>query len=90
MALETRTWRYEILARAAESLAAGLDLRAALEVIATAAAEATGAELAVVRVLDPVTFCAVPALMLMLALIAAWVPARRAAAVDPMETLRNE
>jgi predicted permease len=43
-----------------------------------------------VRVLDPVTFCAVPALMLMLALIAAWVPARRAAAVDPMETLRNE
>ena len=43
-----------------------------------------------VRVLDPVTFCAVPALMLLLALIAAWVPARRAAAVDPMETLRNE
>jgi ABC-type lipoprotein release transport system permease subunit len=43
-----------------------------------------------VRVVDPVTFCAVPAVMLMLALIAAWVPARRAAAVDPMETLRNE
>ncbi len=43
-----------------------------------------------VRVLDPVTFCAVPTVMLLLALIAAWVPARRAAAVDPMETLRNE
>ena len=43
-----------------------------------------------VRVLDPVTFCAVPTLMLLLALIAAWVPAQRAAAVDPMETLRNE
>jgi putative ABC transport system permease protein len=43
-----------------------------------------------VRALDPVTFCAVPALMLLLSLVAAWVPARRAAAVDPMETLRNE
>src|SRR6202044_915851 len=31
-----------------------------------------------VRALDPVTFCAVPALMLLLALVAAWVPARRA------------
>jgi predicted permease len=39
---------------------------------------------------DPVTFCAVPALMAMVALIAAWVPARRAAAVDPMVALRGE
>jgi predicted permease len=40
--------------------------------------------------LDPLTFCAVPAVMLSIALFAAWVPARRAASVDPMETLRSE
>jgi len=40
--------------------------------------------------LDPLTFCTVPAIMLLIALFAAWVPARRAASVDPMETLRNE
>jgi predicted permease len=43
-----------------------------------------------VSVLDPITFCAVPAVMFLLALGAAWIPARRAASVDPMETLRNE
>ncbi len=43
-----------------------------------------------VSVLDPVTFLSVPAVMLLLALFAAWVPARRAAGVDPMETLRRE
>ncbi len=43
-----------------------------------------------VSVLDPVTFLTVPAVMLLLALFAAWVPARRAAGVDPMETLRRE
>ena len=40
--------------------------------------------------LDPVTFCTVPAVMLLITLFAAWIPARRAAQVDPMETLRNE
>ena len=40
--------------------------------------------------LDPLTFCAVPLLMLALALIAAWIPARRAASIDPMLTLRGE
>jgi predicted permease len=43
-----------------------------------------------VSVLDPITFCAVPAVMFLIALGAAWIPARRAASVDPMETLRNE
>jgi ABC-type antimicrobial peptide transport system permease subunit len=43
-----------------------------------------------VRVLDPLTFSIVPAVMLLLALCAAWIPARRAARVDPMQTLRNE
>jgi predicted permease len=43
-----------------------------------------------ISVLDPITFCAVPAVMFLIALGAAWIPARRAASVDPMETLRNE
>jgi predicted permease len=43
-----------------------------------------------ISVLDPLTFITVPAVMLLLALFAAWVPARRAAGVDPMETLRRE
>jgi predicted permease len=43
-----------------------------------------------VNPLDPVTFCAVPVLMLVLALVAAWIPARRAASIDPMRALRSE
>jgi ABC-type antimicrobial peptide transport system permease subunit len=43
-----------------------------------------------ISVLDPLTFMTVPAVMLLLAVLAAWVPARRAASVDPMETLRRE
>ncbi|MGB7169771.1 MAG: ABC transporter permease [Acidobacteriaceae bacterium] len=43
-----------------------------------------------VKAVDPVTFGAVAVLMTLLALVAAWVPARRAASVDPMKTLRME
>jgi predicted permease len=43
-----------------------------------------------VSAIDPITFCLVPLLMAIVALIAAWVPARRAAAVDPMEALRAD
>jgi predicted permease len=43
-----------------------------------------------VKTVDPITFAAVTALMLVLALAAAWIPARRAAGVDPMQTLRME
>jgi predicted permease len=43
-----------------------------------------------VNPLDPVTFTAVPLLMLGLALLAAWVPAYRAASIDPMKALRSE
>jgi predicted permease len=43
-----------------------------------------------VSAVDPVTYCAVPLLMLVVALTAAWIPARRAAAVDPMVALRGD
>jgi predicted permease len=43
-----------------------------------------------VKALDPITFSAVPLVMIALALIAAWIPARRAAAIDPIKSLRME
>jgi predicted permease len=43
-----------------------------------------------ISALDPLTFCTVPLVTLLLAIVAASIPARRAASIDPMETLRNE
>jgi len=42
-----------------------------------------------VGALDPLTFVAVPALLAGVALVACFIPARRAAAVDPISTLRQ-
>jgi predicted permease len=39
---------------------------------------------------DPLTFSLVPLLMVLIALLAAWIPARRAASIDPMQALRSE
>ncbi len=39
---------------------------------------------------DPLTFVAVPLMLLTIALIASWIPARRAGAVDPVVALRYE
>jgi predicted permease len=40
--------------------------------------------------LDPLTFSLVPVLIVVVALLAAWIPARRAASVDPMQALRAD
>jgi ABC-type antimicrobial peptide transport system permease subunit len=39
---------------------------------------------------DPVVFIAAPLVLLSTILLATWIPARRAASVDPMQALRNE
>ncbi len=43
-----------------------------------------------VSVADPLTFAGVPFLLVVVAMIACWLPARRAAKTDPMTSLRQE
>jgi putative ABC transport system permease protein len=43
-----------------------------------------------VRPLDPLTYAAVTLVLAVAAVLASWIPARRAAAVDPAEALAAE
>ena len=67
----------------------GLGLSAAL-LVSAVVTEAAKATLYQVSATDPLTFLAVPALLLGVAALASWAPARRAARVDPMLSLRAE
>ena len=58
--------------------------------VALALAQLIRALLFGVEPADPVTFAAVATLFTVVALLACWLPARRAATVDPMEALRYE
>jgi ABC-type antimicrobial peptide transport system permease subunit len=48
------------------------------------------AQLFSVKSSDPLTFTAVPVILVAVALAAAWIPALRASSLDPIVALRNE
>jgi ABC-type antimicrobial peptide transport system permease subunit len=58
--------------------------------LATALAQLLQGLLFGVRAFDLITFAAVPLVLLGVALLAAWIPARRAGRVNPMAALRAE
>jgi putative ABC transport system permease protein len=39
---------------------------------------------------DPLTFIVTPLLLIVMALLACWIPARQATKVDPLVAIRNE
>jgi predicted permease len=76
-----------VLARAGRWAAAGIVLGLAGSFFAARVMEAL---LYGVKPGDPATLAGVTALLLAIALAAAWIPARRAARIDPVEALREE
>jgi predicted permease len=59
-------------------------------VLALASARVLGNLLYEISALDPVTYVAVVALLILVSLAAAYMPARRATRVDPLTSIRNE
>jgi putative ABC transport system permease protein len=53
-------------------------------------ARVLGSQLYGVGAVDPMTFIGTPVILGAVALLASWVPARRAARVDPLVALRSE
>ena len=56
---------------------------------AVALSRVVSAFLVGVSATDPITFAGVPALLLAVAIVASFVPARRASRVDPVDALRD-
>jgi ABC-type antimicrobial peptide transport system permease subunit len=57
---------------------------------ALAATRALGSLLFGVAPVDPATFVAMSAVMIVIGLLASYLPARRASSIDPIESLRSE
>ena len=76
-----------ILGRAGKLMTAGVCIGLAM---AFALAHMLASLLRGVSPNDPVVFITITAAVVGTALLASWIPARRAAAVDPMEALRDE
>jgi predicted permease len=89
LALGAGRWQI-VRAIVRQSLILALGGSAAGLLAAAAASRLLRSFLVDVSPLDPLTFCTVPVVMMLFAIIAAWIPARRAARVDPMEALRSE
>jgi putative ABC transport system permease protein len=78
----------------------GIVLRQALKLVSIGAVIGLAGAWALTRVIttllyevkptDPLTFLAVPVLLILVAVLACWLPARHAANVDPIEALRFE
>jgi ABC-type antimicrobial peptide transport system permease subunit len=79
--------RRMVVSQGARVLLLGIVLGAAA---AYGATRALGGLLFGVEAFDPMTYLVVSLLMVLVGLLASWVPARRASRVDPMEALRAE
>jgi putative ABC transport system permease protein len=89
LALGARRWQV-VRAIAQQSLLLAVLGSAAGLLVATGCTRLQQQFLFEVSPVDPLTFCAAPVLMMFLALLAAWVPARRASLIDPVRALRAE
>ncbi len=81
------TVQWMILREGAAMLAAGLALGLLL---ALATGRIVSSVLYQVSSLDPIAFTVAPLVLALAALVATWVPARRATRISPMAALRTE
>jgi predicted permease len=89
LALGARRWQV-VRAIAQQSLWLAAMGSAAGVMVAMACTRVLQQFLFEVSPVDPLTLCAAPVLMMLLALLAAWIPARRASLIDPVRALRAE
>jgi ABC-type lipoprotein release transport system permease subunit len=90
---QARTVTLLMLAQTTRPVIAGLIAGAGLAAALAAAVLATpvGAPISrIVQIADPVAYLASVGVIVTACLLAAWIPAARAARVDPMRTLRQE